>query len=821
MLFTDIEGSTRLLQELGREDYVRALTEHRQLLREAFTVRGGVEVDTQGDSFLFAFDSPQDASAAAASAQRALTEHHWESEPIRVRMGVHTGEPVAVDGLYTGLDVHRAARIMSVGHGGQVLISQTTRDFLDEAVEVRDLGEHRLKDLSAPQRLYQLGDGEFPPLKTLNQTNLPVQPTSLIGRERELAGVLELMRSSRLLTLTGAGGSGKTRLALHAAAQLTDEFADGVWFVSLAPIADPDLVLQTVSSTLGVRGDLAEFLRPQRLLLLLDNVEQLLPGAAPSIAGLLAADGVKVLATSRERLVLSGEQEYVVPTLPLGEAVALFTARARQLKPSFEPDEHVEKIAAGLDGLPLALELAASRVKVLTPKQIVERLGQSLVLLTTGSRDAPERQRTLEATIDWSYELLSPEEQQLFARLAVFVGSFDLEAAEAVCDADLDILESLIDKSLLRQTDAGRFFMLETIGEYARERLAQSHDVASLRVEHARFFARLAADAGPHLELGLEQSSWLDRLELEHNNLRAALDYLEREDELEPLIGAVCDLSYFWLLHGHFAEGRRWLEAAIARAETGSRLQFDAYEGAAYLTFIAGNLERSRELADGFLKSAREAGDAVAVGKALHALANITTRSYAFGDAMALEEESLANLQGDPYSRYPRGGLAYIALVMGDLDRADALLRELLAYERDIGAFEGMANSLGLLAIIAAEQGRDADAVDLLRESATISRRLGDAAFLAGAVLHCAALILARRGEAGRAVTALAGASEVLDELGTRRGLITEKLQNRIRATAAGVLDESELNRAEADGRLLQSTGGLDEFVQKTLDLLD
>jgi predicted ATPase len=678
MLFTDIEGSTRLLQELGREDYVRALTEHRQLLREAFTARGGVEVEVQGDSFLFAFDSPQAASAAAESAQRALAEHNWESDPIRVRIGVHTGEPVAVDGLYTGLDVHRAARIMSAAHGGQVLLSQTTRDFLDEAVEVRDLGEHRLKDLSAPQRLYQLGDGEFPPLKSLNQTNLPVQPTPLIGRERELGGVLELMRSSRLLTLTGAGGSGKTRLALHAAAQLTDDFADGVWFVSLAPIADPDLVLQTVSSTLGVRGDLAEFVRHKQLLLLLDNVEQLLPGAAPSIAGLLAAEGVKLLATSRERLGLSAEQEYIVPTLPLGDAVALFTARARQLKPTFEPDEHVDRIAAELDGLPLALELAASRVKVLTPQQIVERLGQSLELLASGNRDAPERQRTLEATIDWSYGLLSTEEQQLFVRLAVFVGGFDLKAAEVVCDAELDTLQSLIDKSLLRQTGEGRFFMLQTIREFAARRLTEGGEEEEMRRRHRGHFVAIA-EAEFEVLYGIRdgQRAALARFALEHANVRAAVSHAFEAGEPDDVGRLIGCLTPLFITHGYLAEATEWLDAALrARDRLSKRGLLRLLLGGGEIARFGGDLGRAIELKEALLVLERDDSERSGWHPATLAdLSDIAMDKRDFERAHVYLEESIAA------GRHPRAAisLAELALREGDLKSAEAFCVEALA----------------------------------------------------------------------------------------------------------------------------------------------
>jgi len=354
-LFTDIEGSTRLLQELG-DGYAEALAEHRRLLREAFERHGGVEVDTQGDAFFVAFARARDALAAAEEAQRALV-----GEPLRVRMGVHTGEPLVTDEGYVGLDVHRAARICSAGHGGQVLVSDTTASLFDGA-GLRDLGENRLKDLSAPQRLYQLGHTDFPPLKALNQTNLPLQPTSFIGRERELTEVVELLRSSRLVTLTGPGGSGKTRLALHAAAELADEFEDGVWFVPLAAVDDGELIGAAIAKATGARSELESHLQGKRALLMLDNFEHLLDDA-PIVAGLLAAArDIRVLATSRARLGLAAEREYAVPTLATEDAASLFRARAEARSASFDADTAVTEICERLDGLPLK-EFAAERLQ--------------------------------------------------------------------------------------------------------------------------------------------------------------------------------------------------------------------------------------------------------------------------------------------------------------------------------------------------------------------------------------------------------------------------------------------------------------------------
>ena len=466
-LFTDIEGSTKLLHDLGAEEYSRVLAEHRRVLREAFGANQGVEVDTQGDAFFVAFPTAPGALGAAAEATEGLA-----SGPIRVRMGIHTGTPHLGEDDYVGMDVHRAARIAACGHGGQVLVSASTAALVGTD-GLRDLGEHRLKDLSAPERIYQLGDGDFPPLKSLHRTNLPIPSTPFLGRERELHDVDELVSRAdvRLLTLTGPGGSGKTRLALQAAAEASERYPGGVFWVPLAPLRDPELVLETAGQAVGARDGLAEHIGDTAMLLLFDNFEHVTEAAA-DVAGLLGSCAwLDLLVTSREPLHVTGEQEYPVPSLSREEGVDFFLARARAVKPDFAGDDAVAEICRRLDDLPLALELAAARVKALSPAQILERLEQRLPLLTGGARDAPERQRTLRATIEWSYELLADEEKSLFARLAVFRGGCSLEAAEEVVDANLDVLQSLVDKSLLRHSQE-RFWMLETIREYAAEQLA-------------------------------------------------------------------------------------------------------------------------------------------------------------------------------------------------------------------------------------------------------------------------------------------------------------------------------------------------------------
>jgi predicted ATPase/class 3 adenylate cyclase len=629
-LFTDIEGSTRLLDEVGAERYADELAGHRRVLREAFARHGGVEVDTQGDAFFVAFPTAPGALAAASEAQDALE--------LPVRMGLHTGTPLLTEEEYVGPDVHRAARIAAAGHGRQVLVSASTHALLEPSNTVLlDLGEHRLKDLSAPERIYQAGDGDFPPLKSLYRTNLPVQGMPFVGREQELADVTGLLQANRLVTLTGPGGSGKTRLALQAAAELAEEFPDGIWFVSLSALADPGLIESTVAQVVGAHEDLDDFLRGKNLLLLLDNLEQLLPGAAAVVAGLDAP----VLATSRERMNLSREQEYAVPTLPVEEAVALFVQRARQLQPAFEPDEPVAEIARRLDGLPLALELAAARVKVLTPQRILERLERSLDLLTSGSLDAPERQRTLRAAIEWSFDLLEPSEQGLYAELAVFAGSFDVEAAESVCGANLDALQSLVEKSLLRQTEEGRLFMLETIRAHALERLAALPAADEVRRCHALWFLSLA-EMADELVIGPDEAIWLERLERDHDNLRNALTWLDESGRVDELQRLATALSGLWIAHGHWVEGRAWLERSLARPGEDPATRAKALNASATFAMEAGSMADIAPLADESARLFEQVGDELGLARSLIIQAWAREGAGDFDEAQRLHEAAIA-----------------------------------------------------------------------------------------------------------------------------------------------------------------------------------
>ena len=614
LLFTDIEGSTRLLQELGEEAYVRALEDHRRLLREAFTAHGGVEVEMQGDSFHFAFTDPCEAVLAASEAQRTLAEHAWERKPIRVRIGIHTGEPLVTGHLYAGLDVHRAARVMSAGHGGQVLLSERTSSLVEkslpEGLSLRDMGRHRLKDLSAPQGLFQLGDEEFPSLETLYQTNLPVPATPFLGRERELQEVSALLadEATRLLTLTGAGGSGKTRLAAQAAADVSELFPDGVFWVGLAALREPALVTSTIAQVVGAKGELAEHVGAKRLLLLLDNFEHVLAAATELAELLVACPKLTLLVTSRESLHLSGEREYVVLPLREADAISLFHERVRAAGVELAANGEVREICRRLDHLPLAIELAAARTKVRSPRALLEQLERRLPLLTGGARDLPERQRTLRSTIAWSYELLGAEEQRLFARLAVFAGGCTLDAAEEICEADLDTLQSLVEKSLLRHTD-GRFWMLETIREFAGERLEESGEADAVRRLHAAVLRGARGSTDMRDLRGRDAALWLQRFEDEHDNFRSVLEYLLENGDSSTALRARRSRSRGsgWC-RGHLAEGRRWLETTLEAVSRFGDAAAGAPRSGAHRDG-ARRLRRAAEAAAEALTLDREEGD--------------------------------------------------------------------------------------------------------------------------------------------------------------------------------------------------------------------
>jgi predicted ATPase len=589
-LFTDVEGSTKLLHSLGAEAYADALAEHRRLIREAGASHGGMEVDTQGDAMFFAFPT----AGGALTAARALTDA-LSPGSIRVRVGLHTGTPLLTEEGYVGEDLHRAARIAAAGHGGQVLVAESTASLVDAGL--KDLGAHRFKDLTAPERVFQLGDDDFPPLRSLYRSSLPVPANPLIGRKKELVDVVRLLTrdDARLVTITGAGGVGKTRFAVAAALEVSQVLPDGVWFVPLAPLREPALVLSTVADAIGADGDLGRHIGDAACVLLLDNVEQVID-AAPGLAALVGeCPRLRVLVTSREPLRVAAEHEYPLSPLPESPAVELFRQRANAVAPELEIDYAVAAaICDRLDRLPLAVELAAARTRALTPVQILERLGRRLDLLK-GGRDADPRQRTLRATIEWSYDLLEPDEQDVFERLSVFGGGCTLDAAEDVADADLDAMQSLVEKSLLRFS-GGRYSMLETIREYAAERLDPGAADAVARRQRA-FMVALAEASAADLHTARETAR-AAALAPDFANLRAAVAHALATHEPDD-VGRILGAAYPFLVSYGLAEARAWADAAL---ELRSHLSPDGLAellvGAGEIARFSGDLDRAIELKD-------------------------------------------------------------------------------------------------------------------------------------------------------------------------------------------------------------------------------
>jgi predicted ATPase len=797
LLFTDIAGSTRLLEELG-DGYADALAEHRRLLRATFARHDGVEVDTQGDAFFVAFGRASDALAAAVEAQSTLST----AGPIRVRIGMHTGEPTRTDEGYVGMDVNRAARIAAAGHGGQILLSQSTCQLVD-GVELLDLGDHRLKDVGTV-RLFQVGDTPFPPLKSLGNADLPLPPTPLLGRKRELADLLRLLGTDRtsLVTILGTGGIGKTRLALEVAAEVAPRFQDGVSFVDLSAVRERELVEPTIVGQLGVLGRLVDHLREREFLLVLDNLEQVVEIGADLAALLEASPRLAILATSREPLRIRAEVEYPLKPLAESPAVELFRERADAIDPEFDaPYELLTELCDRLERMPLAIELAAARVKVLSANELLARLDHRLPLLTGGARDAPARQRTLRATIEWSYELLDESERQLFASLAVFAGGWTTDAAEQVCGADLDGLQSLADKSLIRFED-GRFRMLETIREYTLEQLEEFGELEHLRARHAEHFLQLGLRAEPELT-GAQQHVWLERLATDYDNLRAALEWHVRTRPTDALRLASA-LVLFWFNRSLYRDGIYWLDEVLTGTEdevTAARagalwgaglllmLVGDAEHGAprlesalelarqrndapiaarsldaiGLLAFFQNDARRARELLEEAAEIARSAGDKWALADALGTLGSIYPLQGEFDLAETAGAEALAigREYGDRQGiRMADFGLALTAVMRGDLERARTLGDEGLAVSREIGDLWFVSYFLWILATAATATGETRTAREHAEESLKIAREL-EGPLLVVCALDALAAVERVEGDEASAQTHLLEAAEL------------------------------------------------------------
>ncbi len=799
-LFTDVEGSTKLLHALGDEAYADALASHRRIVREAFRRHGGVEVDTQGDAFFVAFPTAPGALAAATEATDALS-----AGPIRVRMGIHTGTPLLTDDGYIGPDVHKGARIAAAGHGGQILVSAATAQLIDDAV-LHDVGIHRLKDLTAPERIFQFGAGEHPPLKTLHQTNLPVPATPFLGREAEVAAIAALLRRDdvRLVTLTGAGGTGKTRLALQAAASLADHFPEGVWWVPLAPLRDPALVVESAGTALGASGDLAEHIGDTRLLLLLDNFEHL-PEAASDLAPLLAScRNLTLLVTSREPLHLAGEHEYAVDPLQPADAVELFLTRAMALKRDFAADGEVALICARLDHLPLAIELAAARVKVLSPTALLERLEQRLPLLAGGSRDLPARQRTLRATIEWSHELLNEAEQRLFARLAVFRGGCTLDAAEAIAEADLDTLQSLVDKSLARVRDSGRFWMLETIREFAVERLEASGQADGLRRRHAEFFTGMLHDLAA--DYGQNARRWLERIESEHDNLRAVLEWYQAQGLAEPLMSTAGELAQFWYTRGHIAEGRARIAEALAMSAAPTAGRASALNGWALLSVEgAGEAQRARAAAEEALSIYTTLDDRWGIAHSHLTIAEALSDAAMWEAARDEYQEArrLFLACGDEhYYLVSTRLLAWMYFELGDLAKARATHEENLERARQLGHERIIGTTLGALGEYDIREWNLSAALPKLVESWEIFRALNHP-FEIAVVLCRLAWVLARSGHPDAGTQVLARSLLVYEEISAPVPAWIRPTHDEIVADIRAQIDAEGYEDALGRGRLL------------------
>lgn len=818
-LFTDIEGSTRRWQQSPRE-MAAAVARHDALLRDAIGNEGGTVFKTVGDAFCAVFSTISPALNAALSAQRALSAEEWGNVgPLRARMAVHVGEAEERDNDYFGAAVNRVARLLSAGHGGQILLSHSAtelvRDSLPTVTQLRDMGQHRLKDLTRPEHIFQVVvpdlPADFPPITTLDNrpNNLPPQLTTLIGREHEVPEIHDRLINGtvRLLTLTGPGGVGKTRLSLQAGTEALDDFPDGVWFVPLEEVTDAETIVVALARALGVReiggqpllDTLTEYLRDKHLLLILDNFEQV-AHAAPLISRLLtSAPRIKALVTSRTRLGVQGEHEMTVPPLSVPDrntfqsatellgcsGIRLFVERAHAASSGFSLTETnaeaITEICRGLDALPLAIELAAARVKLLPPQALLARMERRLGLLTGGRGDRPSRHQTLRATIAWSFDLLSPEEQLLFARLAVFASGFNLDASEAVCNPEgsLDILsglEALVDHSLVRQSlDADgevRFSMLTTIREYAAERLMDCPGDTTPEL-HVEWCLGLLEEAEPALR-GRNQQMWLVQLEREHDNLRAALGWTQVANRHADHLRLAAGMYQFWEMRGYFSEGRRWLESARSAAgDVPADVLVKALRGLASLMTHQGDYEEAVRVFEQSMDICRQQGDSHGTAESLAGLASAELQQGHHDAATRLFEKSLAIFRssGDTWGEAGAiNGLAAVAHDEQDYERAQALYEEALASFQALADQRNMAITLNNLATVAHDRKDYSRAIQLYDQSLALTRLLEDKRTSAMA-LNNQGIVAHDQGDYLRAAALYEESLGLFRHLGDRRGI--------------------------------------------------
>ncbi|MCB0215338.1 MAG: tetratricopeptide repeat protein [Caldilineae bacterium] len=839
-LFTDIVGSTQLWEEYP-DAMAAALERHDALLQSVMDRHGGHVFNVAGDAFSVAFESPHQALLAAIDAQLALAAEEWgETGPLVARMALHAGEVVLRDGDYVGQPLNRCARLLDTAHGQQVILSgvvaEAVADHLPEGVRLRDLGLHRLRDLRQPEQIHQVCHpglpDQFPPLRSLDAlpNNLPVQLTRFIGRRHEMAELERLLRESRLVTLTGTGGSGKTRLALQVAAELSDALEGGAWLVELGALSDPELLPQAVANALGLRppsrqrprqdgrptaagagrglwlSRLSQFIAQREMLLILDNCEHLVEACAWLAESLLqACPRLRILATSREALQVAGEASYRVPSLSVPgpelpddperlrgfESVRLFVNRARKVQPGFELSAanagDVAQICRRLDGIPLAIELAAVRVKLMTPGQIAERLDDRFRLLTGGSRNAVPRQQTLRAAIDWSYELLSGSERALLGRLAVFRQGFTLEAAEAICgdlgpsdgiivdQGIMQLLAQLVDKSLvLFDERLGRYHMLQTVLHYALERLVTSGEASTYRQRHQDYFLALARDAETRLQ-GPEQLIWLARLQAEHGNLRAALDWALDGADRPAALGLAAALWFFWFVRGYLAEGRDWLDRTLDlpgdAAATPERAQ--ALLGAGALAWRQRDYLRAESSLQAALQAFSELGDERGVARTTHFLGRVAQFQGDYALAAERFEASLVISRAVD----DRRGIATTLDVMGlaawqqgDYAQAVTWLQQSLEMAREMGDLRGVAASLNILGRVAHDRGDYARATELYEDSLEVFQALGDEVDIAY-IYNKLGNVARHLGDLDRAEQLLEESYRRSRELGERRGM--------------------------------------------------